>query len=200
MAGENQQERKKLGSTYALALYDLASEQGLLDTVREQLNVWKELLARNPELIHFFDSVLATAEDREKFLQQFQNDFHPLSMNFLGVMNHRDRLGILPAVIQAFAQEDDRRNKRVKVKLWTAVPIDEHLRQDIMQTLQKYLQKEPIVDHQIRPEILGGFVARAGDLLIDGSVKTRLSTLQKNLLRRGEDEIQSGRDFISNQA
>jgi len=196
MAGENQQERKRLGLTYALALYDLAAQQNVLDAVREQLKVWEELFTREPELAEVFDSVMVSTADREKLLGELGGGFHPVVMSFLGVMNRRGRLGLLPQVFTAFAAEDDRRSGRVKVKLTTAVSIDGHLTEEIMAALRKYLKKEPVIEHQLKPEILGGFIAQAGDLLIDGSIRTRLVMLNKSLLRRGEDEIQSGRDFI----
>ena len=198
MAGENLQERRKLAKTYALAMYDLAAEQGVLDAVRDQWKIWIDLLRQDPALILFFDSVVVTAEDRQRFLDQVDENFHPLLVKFLSVMNRRNRLGILPEMMDAFRDEDDLRNQRIRVKLTTAVPIDPALTQEIRQWLQKYLGKEPILEPRVKPDILGGFIALADDVLIDGSIKTRLATLQKNLLRRGEDEIQSRRDFIGN--
>jgi F-type H+-transporting ATPase subunit delta len=105
-------------------------------------------------------------------------------------MNRRNRLGLLPEVIRAFAEEDDRRKNRVQVALYTATPVDKNMMGEITDILRDYLLKEPMVHHQVRPEILGGFVAQAGDFLIDGSVKTKLSELQKQLIMRGEDEVQ----------
>jgi F-type H+-transporting ATPase subunit delta len=196
MAGENQQERKRLGATYALALYDLAVQQNVLDSVREELKAWAEILKQEPQLIEVFDSVMVSPADREKLLGELGGAMHPVVRSFLSVMNRRRRLGLLPQVIAAFAKEDDRRNNRVNVKLSTAVTIDGHLMEEITATLRKYLKKEPIIEHQIKPNMVGGFIAQAGDLLIDGSIRTRLVMLNKSLLRRGEDEIQSGRDFI----
>ncbi len=196
MAGENRQERKRLGTIYALALYELAAQENAVDPVREQLKVWDAIIKQEPQLIEVFDSVMVSPADREKLLNELGADMHPVVRSFLSVMNRRGRLGILPQVIVAFAKEDDRRNKRINVKLSTAVSIDGHLMEDITAALRKFLRKEPIIEHRIKPEMLGGFIAQAGDLMIDGSIKTRLVMLNKSLLRRGEDEIQSGRDFI----
>jgi F-type H+-transporting ATPase subunit delta len=196
MAGENQQERKRLGRTYALALYEMASEQKVLDDVRDQLKGWAEIFSQIPDLLEVFNSVMVTVGEREKLLDELGAGFHPVIMTFLKVMNRRGRLGILPQVFTAFAKEDDRRNNRIKVKLTTAVTIDAHLTEEITAALRKYLKKEPVLESCIRPEVLGGFIAQAGDLLIDGSIRTRMVMLNKSLLRRGEDEIQSGRDFI----
>jgi F-type H+-transporting ATPase subunit delta len=196
MAGENRQERKRLGATYALALYDLAVQQNVLDSVREELKAWGEIFKQEPQLIEVFDSVMVSPADREKLLGELGVGMHPVVLSFLSIMNRRGRLGMLPQVIVAFAKEDDRRCNRVNVKLSTAVSIDAHLMEEITAALRTYLKKEPIIEQQIKPELLGGFIAQAGDLLIDGSIRTRLVMLNKSLLRRGEDEIQSGRDFI----
>jgi len=196
MAGENQQERQRLAVTYASALYELAEHKGDLEAIRDQLLAWKDLILQNPDLLRVLDSVLIPVADRERLLKQIGTDFHPLLMTFLEVMNRRNRLDLIPEVIHAFESEDDRRTRRVRVRLWTASPVDQHIMDDIQKMLREHLGKEPVIDHRVRPDLIGGFVARADDLLIDGSVRTRLATLQKNLLRRGEDEIQSGRDFI----
>jgi len=200
MAGENQQEKKRLGAMYALALYELATEQGSLETVLGELQAWKTLLQQEPKLIDLFESVVIPTDERERMLQSFGQGLSPVMANFLSVLNRRGRLGVLPEIIEAFSQEDDRRNNRVRVKVSTAVSVDGHLMDDLKRVLKKYLKGEPMIEHQVRPEILGGFIAHAGDLLIDGSVKTRLKAMEKSLLIRGEDEIQSGRDFISHQA
>ncbi len=198
MAGENRQEKKALGATYATAMYDLASEQGVLETVRDELYAWREILKREPKLSELFDSPLIPAEDREKLLRDLGQGSHPLVMNFLNTLNARGRLGILSEVIQAFSEEDDRRNNRVRVKVTTAVAVDGHLMDDLRKILRKYLNQEPIMEQRVDPEIIGGFIAHAGDLLIDGSVRTRIKALEAKLLTRGEDEIQSRRDFIGN--
>jgi len=198
MAGENRQEKKALGATYATALYDLASEQGVLETVRDELYAWREILKREPKLSELFDSPLIPSEDREKLLRELGQGSHPLVMNFLNTLNARGRLGILSEVIQAFSEEDDRRNNRVRVKVTTAVAVDGHLMDDLRKILRKYLNQEPIMEQRVDPEIIGGFIANAGDLLIDGSVRTRIKALEAKLLTRGEDDIQSRRDFIGN--
>jgi F-type H+-transporting ATPase subunit delta len=198
MAGESLLEKKRIGMVYAEAIYDFAAAQGHLDSVRDDLIRWKEILAENPELISVFDSVLISVQQRQEILDKLSNGEEDFVMrNFLGVLNKRNRLGVLPDIIKAFSDLDDVRSSRIRVKVTTPTGIDRHLQEEIEASLRNYLKKEPMVDYHINPEIIGGFVARAGDLLIDGSIRTQLGMLKKTLIRRGEDEIQSGRDFIS---
>jgi F-type H+-transporting ATPase subunit delta len=190
MAGENLQERKRISATYARAFYDLAVEQGDIAPTREQMGQLGELMAAEPDLVRVFESTLISAEDRDAFLEKLNGMLYPSVRSFLGVMNRRNRLGLLPEVVAAFGEEDDSRNNRVRVKLDTATEVDKDLMEQMVGILREYLLKEPIVKHRVRPELLGGFVAQAGDFLIDGSVKTKLAEIQKRLLMRGEDEIQ----------
>lgn len=200
MAGENRQEKKRIAAIYAKAIYDLGVEQGDIVAVNEEFAFLGELLKQVPELEKVFESVAISMDARAKVLENVCGEFRPVIRSFLDVMNRRNRLGLLPDVIQALVNEDDKRNRRMKVKLFTATDVDKQMMDQIVQILRAYLLAEPMITHQIQPDLIGGFVAQAGDFLIDGSIKSRLSSLQKQLLMRGEDEIQSRRDFIGNKA
>jgi F-type H+-transporting ATPase subunit delta len=200
MAGENRQEKKRVAAVYAKAIYDLGVEHGDIGTVLEELKLMGELLRQIPELEKVFDSVAISMDARSKVLQNVCGEFHPVIRSFFDILNRRNRLGLLPEVIRALLNEDDKRNHRMKVKLFTATSVDKQMMDQIVQILRAYLLAEPMITHQIQTDLIGGFVAQAGDFLIDGSIKSRLSSLQKQLLMRGEDEIQSRRDFIGYKA
>ena len=61
------------------------------------------------------------------------------------------------------------------------------------------LRREPVLELTVDPTLLGGLVVRVGDNLFDGSVRTRIDTLRKQLIERSSHEIQSGRDRFSSQ-
>jgi F-type H+-transporting ATPase subunit delta len=190
MAGENLQERKRISEIYARAFYDLTAQQGMTDIVLEQLNLLDELLRGEPLLYQVFSSTLVTMDERDAILKKLGGSLEPVLQSFLSVMNRRNRLGLLPEVIQAYSKEDFDRKNKIQVSLYTASPVDKNMMDEIVSILREYLLKEPIVSYQVRPELLGGFVAKAGDFLIDGSVRTKIKELQKQLIMRGEDEIQ----------
>lgn len=200
MAGENLQQKKHIAAIYARAIYNLGVEQGNIDEILEQLKFLGSLLTEIPALGKIFESVAISADARSQILQTINGDLSPVVRSFLEVLNRRGRLGLLFDVIRAIQCEDDKRNKRINVKLFTATAMDRQLMEQVMQVLRAYLLAEPMITHQVQPELIGGFVVQAGDFLIDGSIKSRLSMLQKQLLMRGEDEIQNRRDFIGHKA
>ena len=65
----------------------------------------------------------------------------------------------------------------------TAVPVDEAEKQKIVNQLQKITGKKVSVKLQVNPSILGGMVARIEDTMIDGSVRSRLELLKKDMVK-----------------
>ncbi len=194
----NFQDKKRLANCYASALYECAQKQKKLYIVQEQLEILQGIIENEPDLMTIFESPLSNFEQRQLFVDQIARDFDPVMTAFLGVLNTRMRLWLIPEITEAFISEDDERNNRLKVTLTTADQVDKYILEDIEGILQQYLEKELIITHEIDAGIISGFVIRAGDLLIDGSARIKLTNLTNNLMRHGRDEIQSGRDFISN--
>ncbi len=191
-------EWEQLANCYASALYRIAEERGILYVIKEQLYILKEIFISQPELIHIFSVPSITREEKQRIVEMIAGEFDPIMQAFLGVVSNRNRLWLLPEIISAFEEEDNKRNNRVHSYITTATEIDEDIKQEFELVLGEFLQKEIIPHYQIRSEILGGFIIRSEDLLIDNSIRSKLLKLRYNLKRRGKDEVQSGRNFIDN--
>jgi F-type H+-transporting ATPase subunit delta len=66
---------------------------------------------------------------------------------------------------------------RARVSVTSAAPLNEAQQQRLASALKKRLNREVQLDCSVDPELLGGAVIRCGDLVIDGSVKSRLAQL-----------------------
>ena len=192
MAAEDRQDRLRIAASYAEALYDLAVEKERLDTVRSQIEGMQSVLSANPMLKQFFESPTVRTHQRQRLVDQLAEQLDPLVIGVLTVMNRRNRLGVLAALGEAFSAEDDRRLGRVPTRVTTATAIDADQMAEIRRPIGRHIGAEPMIEHRIDPSILGGFVARAGDTLMDSSVRTQLATAKEQFIVRGEDEIQSG--------
>jgi F-type H+-transporting ATPase subunit delta len=67
----------------------------------------------------------------------------------------------------------------------TAVPLDEQGRQELAGRLSQITGKQVLIEAHEDPQILGGLVARIGDRLIDGSTRSKLSALRRELVGSG---------------
>jgi len=192
MAVKGRQERFGIAASYAKAVYELAAEQGREDQVRLQMEHLAGTLKSRPALSRFFASPVVTTVQHQDLLDQLAGQMDDLVRGVLAVMNRRKRLGLVEELVSAFFAEYDRQRSRIPTRVTTAVPVDEDQKVRIRDTLAVYLEGNPIIDYQVDRSIIGGFVARAGDVLIDGSVRAQLARITNALIARGEDEVQGG--------
>jgi F-type H+-transporting ATPase subunit delta len=189
----------RVARVYAEALMRAAEKQGKVEEVWEQLDsLVQELFPARPELEQFLASGAVTREDKAKFLDKvFSGRASELFRNFLFVLNRHDRLDLVRAIHQAFRDLLDARARRVRVEVRTAVPLDDGLRNLLVEQIRDLLHLEPALEERVSPELLGGVVLRVGDQLFDGSVRSRLLKLREQLRERSSHEIQSRRDRFS---
>jgi len=199
MAAETAEIRDRIARSFAQALYDLAEAQDRRPAVLANVNTLADVLAENPRLVDCCRTPTLSKAARWKLVEPLAEVFDPLMRNTLALMRDRDRLGLLPELVRAFLAEDDIRQGRIRVKLLSADHLAADVMKDIQETLATFLQRSPDIDYEVKPELLGGLVIRAGDVLIDASIRTRLKRVQEHLMSRGEDEIQSGRNLIDSQ-
>jgi F-type H+-transporting ATPase subunit delta len=118
-------------------------------------------------------------------------------MNFLLVLNGHERLDLLRAIVEAYRELRDERAGRVAVVVRSAVPLPGDQRDHLIQELRETFQREPVVEIQLDPDLLGGVVVQVGDWVYDQSVKSKLEDIRNQLIARSSHEIQSGRDRFS---
>lgn len=112
-------------------------------------------------------------------------NLHPQVRNLVQLLLHRDRLDLLPDLAAAYRELLNRARGIVTAQVTTAVPLDEAERAVLTQRLSAYVGKDVQLQAVVDPAIMGGVVARVGDLLLDGSVRSRLETLRRRLVASG---------------
>jgi F-type H+-transporting ATPase subunit delta len=124
-------------------------------------------------------------EERKQLLFRVADliNLSPLVSNFLKLLFDKHRLAALSGISQVYQQfVDDIENvKRAHVK--AAVAMDEEMQERLRQGLEKMTKSRVVMDFEEDPAIIGGIVARVGDLVLDGSVRTQLSSLRESLIK-----------------
>jgi F-type H+-transporting ATPase subunit delta len=190
---------RHLARIYGEALLNAAEGQNATQQVLGEL---KELIAdvhrRDPYVLAFFTSGVVGTERRDAVIRSaFENRSHPLVMNLLLVLNDHERLQLFRTVVEEIEELDDLRNRRFHVQVRSVVPLDKVQEQRLVEDLRRVFKMEPIIDHELDPDLLGGMTLRIADRIFDGSVRTQLVNLRKQLREMSSHEIQSRRDRFS---
>lgn len=172
-----------LAGRYARALFDLAVEQGSIDTVAASLATVKAALAGSADLRTLTTSPLlgraAAGAGIAKVGESL--DLDGLTRNFLGVVAKNRRLAVLPAVIREFDALVAARKGELTARVTAAHALSPEQQAALAEKLKSSVGRDVALDITIDPSILGGLVVRLGSKMIDSSLKTRLSALGQAL-------------------
>lgn len=167
------------GKRYAQAAFAIAKEQGTIAQWRADLADIATVLVRSGAA-----GLLAngrTPVDQRLALVQRMLDIQPLAMNLAKLLITKNRTAEAEAVAEAFNHMADENAGIEHAAITTAVPISPDELTRIEQQLSTSLGKQVQATASVDPSLIGGVVVRVGDRLIDGSVRTRLKQLRREL-------------------
>jgi F-type H+-transporting ATPase subunit delta len=168
-----------LQGRYASALFDLASEQGLVTAVEGDLDRLGEALKASPELAALIRDPKVSRDDTARAIDAVAGvlGLAQTTRNFLGVLAANRRLGALPEIVRAFAAIAAAQRGEISAEVTSAHPLSDDQLAQLAARLKAREGKEVKLKATVDPEILGGLVVRIGSRQIDSSIRTRLNTL-----------------------
>ncbi|MDA8067136.1 MAG: ATP synthase F1 subunit delta, partial [Actinomycetota bacterium] len=166
---------------YARALFEVASEQGRLDTVNEQLGQVAQAIGSNRELAVFFFSPYFSVQEKRDGLQRAVQGAEPVLMNFLETLIERHRMPVIFRIRGEFELLYDQTRKLLPVQVTSAIELDPELVASLGARIGEQTGNEIELSSRVDPEILGGIVLRVGNFIMDASIRTRLEQLRREV-------------------
>ena len=172
-----------LAKRYAKALFAVGQEEGLSESFRETLNVLGDFLNTYPEAMDGLTNPLYPMELREKVMAQLISELqaNQLIANFFNLVIQKKRADILPEIATEFQVLVDADQNISRGTVISATEISGELQAKVQSTLENITGKKVILASDIDPSIIGGIVAKVGDLVMDGSIKTQLAGLNESI-------------------
>ena len=172
-----------LAKRYAKALFAVGQEEGKSETYREALNVLGDFLEKYPEAMDALTNLLYPMELKEKVMSQLISELQAdeYMANFLNLVVQKKRADILPEIAVEFQGLVDADQNVSRGTVIAASEISGELQAKVQTTLENITGKKVILTSEIDPSIIGGIVAKVGDLVMDGSIKTQLAGLNESI-------------------
>lgn len=169
---------------YAQAVFELASEKGEVDRWLEDLALLSNSL-ENRDFAEFLDAPQVPEDRKVRVIKDsLGKSVNPLALNLISLLASRGSAHLLPAITETYQEMLDEHRGIERGEVVSAVPLSDEQRQSIADMLTRMVGKEIRLNTRIEPQILGGFVARVGDRVIDGSARTRLDGMRRAMVRR----------------
>ena len=170
---------------YAKALYAAAAEAGAGEAAGRELTALLDVLQANGPAVDVLARPWIKAGDRRAAVLTLAHraGCGKLVQDFVALVAERGRLDHLAAIVAAFQGLTDAALGRVRAQVTTAVALTDAEKDQLAQRLQTELGKQIILEETVDPNLLGGFVARVGSLILDGSLDGQLSRMRERLVR-----------------
>lgn len=173
----------EIAQVYARSLFEVAQEQGKLDVVREELGQITEALEENAELRLFFYSPYFSTDEKRDGLRRTVTDADPVVMNVLDILVENHRLPVLPRMRREYERRWREANNLLPVTVTSAVELDDAVIERIGDEIGRQTGRTVELTREVDPSIVGGFVVRVGNAILDASIKNRLDNLRKQIVR-----------------
>ncbi len=174
---------------YATAVFDLANEAGVLGAWSESLIIAGQLLA-DKGLVEYLGNPGFDDAQRLEFLTGLfakagakllaGKDVH--GTNFVKVLLENGRVAVLPEISTHFEALKAKVENTVDAIVTSATELSKKQIAEIATALKARLGREVRIETAIDKSLIGGAVIRAGDVVIDGSLRARLEGLATALL------------------
>lgn len=177
---------------YARALFQLAKEQGSLDTVASDLQLISRFL-EDPDLKDLLGHQRVSSRRKKEMVRALWEKYVSttvLAFVELLVDKHRERY--LDAIIEVFADLLRAERNIAVAEIKTAFPLDPDAKERVRQVLEEHFKKKIELKVSVHPELIGGLVIKVGDRVIDGSVSKRLALMEARLADRTSGKLGVG--------
>ncbi|UIK19897.1 F0F1 ATP synthase subunit delta [Rhizobium leguminosarum] len=172
---------------YASSLFELALEQGAVDSVTADLDHFQAMLDESADLKRFVASPVFSAEDQLKAIVAISEKagISGFFANFLKVVARNRRLFALPGMINAFRIIAANHRGEISAEVTSAHALSQAQETELKVALKGVTGKDVTIAVTVDPSILGGLIVKVGSRQIDTSLRTKLSTLKLALKEVG---------------
>jgi len=173
-----------LARPYARAVFQLAEEQSALAEWADTLELLGAVAA-DERVARILRSPRTSAEERVELMRAIVGDrLDARGDNFIRLLAHNGRLPLLPQIRARFEALRAEAEGRVDASVVSAAELGKAQQDRMAKALGKRLDSEVRLECSVDESLLGGAIIRAGDMVIDGSLRGRLQRLGSQLGRK----------------
>ena len=170
---------------YAKALFALGREAGRIEEVRAELDALAALFAEVPDLRDALFRPLHPVAERRAALEAVAERLNTSTevRHFYAFLIDQRRIVDFPAIHAEYARLADEVAGRVAARVTSSAPLSEDQKERLREALNARTGRDVQLEVEVDESLVGGLVARVGDVVFDGSIRTHLHQLRSNLTK-----------------
>lgn len=173
----------RVSKRYAKALFSLALEDKKLDAVADDLESIKKLTDSGDDFKNFIMNPLISSSKQLKVIKDlFAGKLEDITLNFLYLLGEKKRLNLLPEILERFDELLLVHRNQVVAEVVSADTLDDKQLKSIQGNVEQLTNKSVLLSTSQDKSLIGGFMVRIEDIIIDNSIRYQLSKLKEKLI------------------
>ncbi|PHI37317.1 F0F1 ATP synthase subunit delta [Pseudoalteromonas sp. GCY] len=165
---------------YAKAAFELAVEKGTVEAWNEML-FFAGQVTSDEQVQALLGSIATESQQSEIIIKLCAEQLNEQGQNLIKLMAENERLAAIPAVAELFAELKADYEKEIEVDVVSATVLADDTQAKLVAALEKRFARKVKLNCSIDEAIVSGLVIKAGDTVIDGSVRGKLDRLATSL-------------------
>ena len=167
---------------YAEAMVSIAEAEGELEPVEEQVYAFAKMVEKRAKVREaLIDPELPNENKRNLIGEVLGERANPVAVNLLGMLVEQGRARDIGRIAESLAEVAAERRQQVVGEVRSAVPLTDAQRRRLAEALSSATGRMVEVKVIVDPDLVGGVVARVGDVIFDGSIRSRLDEAKQQL-------------------
>lgn len=171
----------RLAARYAKSLIDISIEQNALEATYQDMLLLQSIIKGNRDFLNLLRSPVIKGDVKNKILTAVtEGRISTLTASFNRLLVTKGREADLPEIITAFINQYKKLKNIYVVKLTTAVPVSDDVKNRIIAQVRNTSDMHNIeLETKVDESLIGGFTLQAGDKLVDASISANLRQVAK---------------------
>ena len=165
---------------YAQAVFEIALESNKLKEWQSDLGKIAQLI-RDTEFAALVENPKVPFDLKAKLVREILGKVNPMALNLVYLLIAKGKLKDAGKLAEEYERLLNEHYGIKSAEVTTAIALDNTEKESLSHHLEAIVGKKVSIKIQVNPDILGGFIARIDDSLIDGSIRNKLEILKKSL-------------------
>ena len=168
---------------YAKATLAIAEEVKSSHAVSVDMQSLLMVMKANEELNLMLENPMLGVEKKQAVLNELMPKASEYTKKLFSLLASNNRMELLEPTCVQFLELYSAQKGEVTATLTTAVPLTEDLETQVLEEAKKLTSKKVILENNIDPTIIGGYILRIGDMQYDASVSNQLKAIKTSLIK-----------------
>ena len=171
---------ERISRRYSNAMYDEAKSRGEVDQLSEDVEMVLRTIKANRDLELFFESPIIDKAKKTIVVKEiFEGKVSKLMLNLMLLLIQRQRDEHIVDILTNFMELKDEKDGIIPVNVTSAIELTDDEKNQIKDKIDSYTRMKSRPTFTVDPDLVGGFVVKIKDVILDASIRHQLEILRK---------------------